>query len=55
MTVHVKGHKENEENWKKIWDIKTGNGIIMQMVKNQLRHVPKARTTKSKQRQHDLI
>ena len=41
MSAHFKGHLKNEENQKWIRDIKTGNGIIMHRVDNQLRHAHK--------------
>ena len=54
MTAQVKGPNRMRENRKYICDIKTGNGIIMHVVKNKLRHGHKVKTTKSKQRRYDL-
>ena len=36
--------------WKKICYIKTGNGIIKHMVKNQLRHAYKAKTAEKEKK-----
>ena len=38
---------------KKIFDIKTGNVIIMHVVKNQLRHAHKAKMTEHKKTNKD--
>jgi hypothetical protein len=52
MSVNVKGHCQNEQKSKYISDIKTGNGIIKYMVKNNMQHALITKTTYYKQRLH---